>query len=149
MATVSRTHTPTVPWWAIQFRPTRMRTESPASKVVVKIATTPEAKVTGRDIAGLPLELEKFRGKVVVLAFWSAGDAQAKQTNELLTKLYKQNLGRPVELLGVSRDSDAVLRELKAQKVLPWRNFADGDGKVSEAYRVRKVPQVYVLTRMA
>ena len=79
------------------------------------------------------------------MAFWSAGDAQAKQTNELLTKLYKQNLGRPVELLGVSRDSDAVLRELKAQKVLPWRNFADGDGKVSEAYRVRKVPQVYVL----
>ena len=102
-------------------------------------------KVSGKDIAGVPLELKSFRGKIVVLAFWHSGSPDAQQAIDLLTKLRTQNLGRPVELLGVSRDSNETLRELKAKGVLPWRNFADADGKVSEDYRVRQVPQVYVL----
>jgi peroxiredoxin len=103
--------------------------------------------VTGRDIAGLPLDLKSYRGKIVVLAFWNAGSPTAQQTIDLLTKLHNQSLGRPVELLGVSTNSAEVLRKLKADGVLPWRNFADADGKITHEYRIKKVPSVYVLDK--
>ena len=103
--------------------------------------------LVGRDISGLPLDLKSFHGKVVVLAFWSVNGHDAQKTIDLLTKLHKKALGRPVELLGVSRNPDSVLRQLKADGVLPWRNFADGDGKLSDAYRVRRAPKVYVLDK--
>jgi peroxiredoxin len=112
--------------------------------VVGKLA--PEAN--GKDISGLSLDLKRFRGKVVILAFWHSGDHNAQQTIDLLTKLHKQAAGRPVQLLGVTQDSNEILRELKSKGVLPWRNFADADGKVTEDYRVRKKPKVFVLDQL-
>ena len=101
--------------------------------------------ILGRDVAGAPMNLKTFRGKVVILVFWSSGMRDAQHAVDVLTKIYKDNLGRSVELLGVCGDSLEVLRGLKANRVIPWRNFADPNGDILKQYRVKRPPMVFVL----
>ena len=103
--------------------------------------------LAGRDVAGIPMKLSDFRGQVVVLVFWSAGMRDAERSVEMLQNLRKETAGREVEILGVTTDQPAVLRQLKANGTIPWRNFADDEGTITRQFRVRTRPLVYVLDR--
>jgi hypothetical protein len=48
-------------------------------------------------------------------------------------------------LIGVTTDPLPVLRKLQGDGTVPWRNFADTSGRITNQYRVRSTPLVYVL----
>lgn len=101
--------------------------------------------ILGSDAAGVPLNLSTYRGKVVVLVFWNSGMRDAQHAVDMLTKYQKDLRGRPVELLGVCGDSLKVLKDLKKNGIIPWRNFSDPTGDILKQYRVKRPPLVWVL----
>lgn len=50
-----------------------------------------------------------------------------------------------MDLIGVTSDSLEVLRSLRANGTISWRNFADVDGRIHSQFRVSDLPLVYVL----
>ena len=110
---------------------------------LVKGRTAPDA--IGRDSAGEPFKLSMLKGKVTVLAFWHTNMRDAERGLSLLRKLNEQYGKRGMDLIGVSSDSREVLRSLRANGTISWRNFSDVDGRVHGQFRVSDLPLVYVL----
>ena len=110
---------------------------------LVKGRTAPDA--IGRDSAGEPFKLSILKGKVTVLAFWHTSMRDAERGLGLLRKLHEQHGKRGMNLIGVTSDSREVLRSLRANGTIPWRNLSDVDGRIHSQYRVRDLPLVYVL----
>ena len=110
---------------------------------LTKGRTAPDA--IGRDSSGEPFKLSMLKGKVIVLAFWHTRMREAERGLSLLSKLHEQHGQRGVDLIGVTSDSLAVLRGLRANNTIPWRNFSDEDGRIHSQFRVRDLPIVYVL----
>ncbi|MCH2063464.1 MAG: peroxiredoxin family protein [Roseibacillus sp.] len=110
---------------------------------LTKGRTAPD--VIGRDSAGEPFKLSMLKGRVTVLAFWHTSMRDAERGLGLLRKLYEQQGKRGMNLIGVTSDSREVLRSLRANGTIPWRNFSDLNGRIHSEYRVRDLPLVYVL----
>jgi peroxiredoxin len=103
--------------------------------------------IAGRDAAGIPFKLSDYRGKVVVLVFWSSGMRDARKSVDLIKEMQAGVTGKDVEVIGVSSDQLQVLRQLKANGTIAWRNFSDEDSAITNSYRAQKRPLVYVLDR--
>ena len=98
-------------------------------------------------MVGTPFKLSNYRGKVVVLAFWHSTMRDAERGLEMLKKLQKDKAARGMELIGVTSDHEKVLRDLKANGTIPWRNFHDKEELITKQYRIQQLPQVYVLDK--
>ena len=101
--------------------------------------------IVGTDSGGRPLRLSDFRGKVVMLVFWSSWDPQAARALELLRKSAASKVNKPFVLLGVNRDSLGNLRALKADRIATWRNVSDPNQVVSRQYRIASWPYCMVI----
>jgi len=102
-------------------------------------------EIKGIDSSMRPMRLSQFRGKVVMLVFWSSWDAEAGRMLEILRKTTSANIGKPVVVLGVNRDSLKNLRSLQADGLVTWPNFSDPDQKIAKEYRVAGWPFCMVL----
>ena len=63
-------------------------------------------EITGEDIDGKPLKLSEFRGKIVVLTFWSTGCAPCMRLVSHERTLVQHLAGKPFVLLGINGDDD-------------------------------------------
>lgn len=113
-------------------------------KNLSKGVSAPE--ITGVDSALKNFKLSDYRGKVVMLVFWTSWEDYLHAL-QYLTAVQKQHVSRPLAIVGVNRDSLANLRELvKAGKTI-GRTFSDPEGKLFHAYRVGASPWCYVLDK--
>lgn len=101
--------------------------------------------VKGTDSAGRALSLKDYRGKVVMLVFWSSWDREAARVLEILRKSVESKAGKPYAVLGVNRDTLPNLRALRADNIVTWRNFSDPGQDIAKAYRVATWPYCLVL----
>ena len=101
--------------------------------------------ITGLDSASRPLSLKQYRGKVVMLVFWSSWDAEAPKILELLRKTVASKVGKPFVVLGVNRDSLTNLRALEADQIVTWRNFSDPKQEIAKSYRLAAWPYCLIL----
>jgi thiol-disulfide isomerase/thioredoxin len=109
----------------------------------------PAPEIEGVDVAGKPLKLSDYRGKVVVLVFWGSWCgpcmAQVPRERELVERLK----GQPFALLGVDcePDKDAARRAM-ARERMTWPNWYDGApgmGPIANRYHIRGYPSVFLL----
>lgn len=105
--------------------------------------TAPE--LSGQDVAGRPLKLSDFKGKVVVLVFWGAWNENAGRVLEITRELREKHAGRPFEVLGVNSDPAGTLRQLAADGEVTWPNFSDPERLLAKEYRLTAWPMVFVL----
>ena len=110
---------------------------------LTKGRTAPDA--LGRDSAGETFKLSMLKGKVTGLAFWHTRMREAERGLDLLRQLHKQHGQSGLDLIGVTADSKEVLRGLRANNTIPWRNLSDENGRIHSQFRVRDLPIVYVL----
>jgi len=101
--------------------------------------------LSGADSAERPIKLSDFKGKVIVLMFWSGNDADAARAVEITTAMKNNLRDKPVEIIGVNHDPLARLRKMEADGLITWRNFSDPEYKLSQEFRVGVWPLVYVL----
>lgn len=95
--------------------------------------------------------LSELSGKVIILLFWSAGDANQKMFNRELLSLYDKYSNSGLEIFQVSVDTDKTAwARAVAEQGLPWINVCDGLGAASQAvltYNVREVPSLFVIDK--
>ena len=100
------------------------------------------------DLDGKPISLADYRGKVVLLDFWTTRYTDRIPT---LETVYEKYHNRGFNIIGISLDVDeTVLREFIDENPLPWRQIFDGkqyEGPLAQQYRVRSIPRMFLLDR--
>ena len=102
-----------------------------------------------KDLAGKPLSIARFKGKVVLVDFWATwcGPCIGELPNVL--KAYEKYHGKGFEIVGISLDSDrAKLDKFIADRKMTWPQYFDGQGwqtKLAGTYGVNSIPATYLL----
>lgn len=101
------------------------------------------------DIDGNPISLKDYRGKVVLLDFWTTtcGPCIAEMPN--VKKVYDAYKDVGFDVIGVNLDADeADLHEFLKVCDLPWRQIFGGqDSPLKALYRVRGIPSPWLMDK--
>lgn len=87
--------------------------------------------LTGADVnEGASVDLAAYKGKAVLIHFWSTSLPGAKGDHEVIADLYKKYGGENFEVLGVNLDysKDEVVAYLKANPQLRWKQIYEPGG---------------------
>ncbi len=92
------------------------------------------------------VDLEKLRGKVVVLNLWATWCAPCVE--ELPSLLALQQKMPQLAVVGVSTDQDdAVYRKFLIKHKVDLRTVRDADQKVNALYGTVLIPETYIIDR--
>ena len=102
-----------------------------------------------KDVAGQPLSIANYKGKVVLVDFWATWCGPCVRELPNVIAIYQKYHGNGFEIIGVSLDDDqpTLERFLKENKVT-WQQFYDGkmwDNKLAMKYGVNIAPTTYLL----
>jgi peroxiredoxin len=106
---------------------------------------------TEKDLAGKPLSIGNYKGKVVLVDFWATwcGPCVGELPNVL--KTYEKHHPNGFEIVGISLDKDEKkLTDFIKEKNMPWQQYFDGlfwNNKLAEKYGINSIPMTYLLDR--
>ena len=105
-------------------------------------------KLVGKDAEGLKIDLEAYKGKVVVLWFWSFTRKEESQFEEVHA-LIKNMKGEKFAFLGVNCDlrSPVSFRREASKNGITWRNALQyrPSGHMTDAFGVHHWPTAFVI----
>ncbi len=96
--------------------------------------------------SGTELSLSDLRGKVVRVDFWASWCTPCRQEAPVLSQVYLEYAGQPVEFIGVNiwdRNQDALDFLEAFQTTYP--NGVDQAGSIAVDYGVRGIPEKYFI----
>ncbi len=92
-------------------------------------------------------DLERLRGKVVVVEFLATWCEACRTTYRALADLERRRSGDGLVVLGIGDESDAALRALAGLEQLPFALVRDIGGKARTDYGVTDLPTIMVIDR--
>jgi len=102
-----------------------------------------------KDLAGKPLSLAGYKGKVVLVDFWATWCGPCVRELPHVQATYAKHHAQGFEIVGISLDSDRQkLEKFIKEKNMPWQQFFDGNGwenKLGQKYGVNSIPATYLL----
>ena len=100
------------------------------------------------DVAGKPLSVSNYKGKVVLVDFWATWCRPCVGEVPNVIKAYQKFHDRGFEVIGISLDRDKdQLTTFIRQKEMPWQQCFDSQGKLSGRYGIVGIPTTYLLDR--
>lgn len=120
------------------------------AKVLLKLMEKPiELAFTASD--GQEVDLEKMRGKVVLLDFWATWCPLCIAALPQVREVYKKQQKHGFEVVGISLDSQKAEMEafLKGND-MPWPQYFDGKGwenKISSKYGITQLPAMWLIDK--
>ena len=95
---------------------------------------------------GSTVSLDAYKGKVVVLNFWSSWCIPCKEENPALVDAWERYRGTDVVLIGiVFQDTKDAARDYTARLGNTWISALDDDGRVALGYGVFGPPETYFI----
>jgi peroxiredoxin len=102
------------------------------------------------DQNGKKIALSSFRGKYVLVHFWSAMDQNSRIVNPVLAEIYQKYKNRGFEIFQVSVDKDRTqwLNAISEDRLV-WTNVGDMEGSIQPVmfYNIQSVPYNYLLDK--
>ncbi len=107
----------------------------------------PALDFTLPDLAGRPVSLKDYRGKVVFLNFWATWCKPCEEEMPSMQALYDGLKGRPFEILAVSLDTQGpdVVKKFVDSYRLTFPVLHDRKGVVKENYKTTGVPETFII----
>jgi peroxiredoxin len=100
------------------------------------------------DLQGIPHQLSDYRGKIIIINFWSAECLHSERTDRSLMACLVQ-WGAEVEILSIAanqNESLQMLEEAAKTRRLPTV-LIDAEHVVADLYEAQTTPHVFVLDR--
>jgi outer membrane lipoprotein-sorting protein/peroxiredoxin len=118
----------------------------------LKVGATP-LPISGKDLAGKPITLDQFKGKVLLLDFWATwcGPCVGELPNVIAA--YGKYHSKGFEVVGISLDQENARPKLEAfikDHNMPWQQIYDGkywEAGNAVAYGVRAIPFTLLIGR--
>jgi len=87
--------------------------------------------LTLKDIDGVSISTQEFRGKVLVLNVWASWCPPCRREMPSLEELSRKVDGNHIVVAGLSADKDVnLVQEFLGQSRITFRNFIDTDGSI-------------------
>jgi peroxiredoxin/outer membrane lipoprotein-sorting protein len=103
------------------------------------------------DLDGNLIKLSDYQGKIVVLEFWATWCRGCNMMLQYIKQVKKNFADQDdVVILGVNIDDpedDAKVRKYLKEKDLKFRNFRDGESRISSIYRVIGTPTIAIIDK--
>jgi thiol-disulfide isomerase/thioredoxin len=99
------------------------------------------------DIEGVAQTLAKYRGRMLLLEFWSTHCGPCRADAPHIVALHQQTSRDKIAFLGISADkSEDELRAFLKEFSVPWPQIREPwEGAIHRVYRVRGEPTYYLL----
>lgn len=121
-----------------------------SAKILIKLMEKPmELKFTASD--GREVDLEKMRGKVVLLDFWATWCPMCIAALPQVRQVYKKQQQHGFEVIGISLDAEKeVMDAFVKDNDMPWPHYYDGKGwenKISSKYGINRLPAMWLIDK--
>ncbi len=102
-----------------------------------------------KDLAGKPLSIGNYKGKVVLVDFWATWCGPCVGELPHVLETYKKHHPGGFEIVGISLDSDREkLATFIKEKEMEWAQYFDGQGwqnKLAQVYGINSIPATFLL----
>jgi thiol-disulfide isomerase/thioredoxin len=96
----------------------------------------------------IPLDLQKYRGKVIYLDFWATWCPPCKKSMPFLNALRNELFDQGFEVIAINVDEDSEdARLLLQQYPVDYAIAMDPSGKCPTQYDVKAMPSAYLIDR--
>jgi thiol-disulfide isomerase/thioredoxin len=104
-----------------------------------------------KDLAGEPLSIARFKGKVVLVDFWATWCVPCRGELPNVLAAYKEYHDKGFEIIGISLDQDEnTLKTFIKEKGMGWPQYFDGKrwgSKLGQKYGINSIPMTFLLDR--
>jgi peroxiredoxin len=102
-----------------------------------------------KDLAGKPLSIANYKGKVVLLDFWATWCGPCVGELPNVIKSYEKHHDKGFEIIGISLDkNEEGLKSFTKDRNMTWQQYFDGKGwgnKLAQKYGVQSIPATFLL----
>jgi peroxiredoxin len=102
-----------------------------------------------KDVAGKPLSIANYKGKVVLLDFWATWCVPCVGELPNVIKAYEKHHDKGFEIIGISLDkNEEGLKNFTKDRNMTWQQYFDGKGwsnKLAQKYGVQSIPATFLL----
>lgn len=100
---------------------------------------------------GSPFDLEKLRGKVVLVDFWATWCGPCMQAMPHVLSAYQKYHDKGFEIVGISLDSDKNrMLKITAEKGMVWPQYFDGkrwSNDIVTKFGIREIPAMWLISK--
>ncbi len=104
---------------------------------------------TETDVAGQPLSISQYKGKVVLVDFWATWCGPCVEELPNVIAAYQKYHDKGFEIVGISLDkSKESLQKFTQEKGMTWAQYFDGKGwesKLGQMYGITSIPATFLL----
>jgi len=103
-------------------------------------------EIVARDLEGKPVEMSRFKGKILIIDFWATWCVPCVKEFPSLEKFYRNNKDKGIELIAISVDNDIKrVRKFIKKHGYSFNIFHDFDHKTSRNFKIGLIPTLFIV----